>query len=97
MGRSRKIHYVIHIITSDSSGWVTPSEWKCKESGKPTTENIDRYVTVFENSLKPGGCNAHLGFFTLTKCWIVDQFKGEIVAEWVRKEYRPDEPLFQVI
>lgn len=97
MGRSRKLHYVIHVITSNSSGWVTPSEWKCRQSGRPTTANIDKYVTVFEDSLKPGGCNAHLGFFTLVKCWIVDQFKGETVAVWERKVARPNEPKFQVI
>jgi hypothetical protein len=65
--------------------------------GKPTTENIDKWVTTFENSRKTGGCNAHLGFAVVTEAFIKDQKKGEIVARWLRRRDRAKEPMFQII
>lgn len=75
---------------------VSNMEWKTKEYGRPTTENIDRYVTTMEESMKPGGVNAHLGFSPILEVQIVRQSTGEVVASWERNKHR-NEPAFQVV
>lgn len=103
MGRSRLIPFVIHYKCSDGHRY-TPSEWRVRQQrnmpkhhvdGTPTTDNIDKWVTAFEDSRKHGGVNAHLGFALVTEAWIVDQKDTPtVVARWLRSEVRP---LFQVI
>jgi hypothetical protein len=65
--------------------------------GKPTTANIDRWVTSYEESLKPGGPNAHLGLHQVSYARIIRQSDNQIVAEWNRSKQRPNEPLFKVV
>jgi hypothetical protein len=48
--------------------------------GKPTVENLRRWVASFEAATQPGGCNAHLGATKLTSARIVNNFTGELVA-----------------
>jgi hypothetical protein len=106
MGQSRLIPFTIEMRCSDGK-YYTPGEWHVRQrrgmpkhhvDGTPSTENIDKWVTAFEESRKTGGCNAHLGFAVVLEAMIKNQKKGgEVVARWVRKTARPDEPLFQVI
>jgi hypothetical protein len=102
MGRSRMVIYSLRIVTSDNTV-STPMEWRVGARhgipgyGKPTTENIDKWVTAYEESLKSGGCNAHLGIHSVVSAKIVDQRTDTNVAYWERKLQRPNEPLFQVI
>jgi hypothetical protein len=78
--------------------WRTRRQGVIPAEGKPTTANIDKWVDTFEESMKPGGCNAHLGFHPVLSAEILDQFNGnEVVATWTRSEDRPDEPKFQVL
>lgn len=98
MGRSVTPKYVLKIETYLSRiGRVssTPCAWR-KEYGRPTPENIDKYVTKFEESCKPGGCNAHLGIDPVISAEIRYN-PGAVVASWDRKTFRPNEPMFQVI
>jgi hypothetical protein len=69
--------------------------WTVHADGKPTVENIDRWVTAVENSLRTH--NKHLGIFSVVNAVIVNQFNGQTVAEWVRKKVRTDEPMFQIV
>lgn len=106
MGQSRLIPYTIEYRCSDGHHY-TPCEWRVRQQrqmpqhhvdGKPTTENIDKWVTAFEESRRSGGCNAHLGFAVVLEAMIKDQKKGgEVVVRWVRRTARPNEPMFQVI
>jgi hypothetical protein len=73
----------------------TPSEWKVKEYGKPTTANIETYIYKFIESLKPSGCNYHisqsLGYLPIPNAAkIIRQKSSKIVAEWKA-------PMFMVI
>ena len=98
MGRSTTPKFVFSIVTVLSrAGKVahTPMAWK-KEYGRPTTDNIDKWVTAYEDSCKPGGCNDHLGHDPVVSCEIRYN-PGEVVASWVRKTARPNEPKFQII
>lgn len=70
--------------------------WNVKQCGKPTIDNIDKWVTVFEQSCLPGGGNAHLGLDPVLNCEICLNGSHESIAVWERKTFRKDEPLFQV-
>lgn len=102
MGSSRAWRYRLQIKCA--SGWYyTPMEWRVRTQrntgpgfGKPTTENIDRWVTRFEWSMIHGP-NRHLGQDRVVSASIVDQHTGDVVAEWSRKQYRPNEPSLEVV
>lgn len=40
---------------------ITDAAWNCKQAGRPTDENLRKYVRDFEDSTLPGGVNEHLG------------------------------------
>jgi hypothetical protein len=66
---------------------ITPSAWKVKEHGKPTTDNIDKYVRAFIDSTKLGGCNDHFskdaGYIPVPNyARIVRQADNQVMAEW---------------
>ena len=42
-------------------GTTTPAIWRVKDYGKPTTRNLKKYVDNYNESLKPGGVNQHIG------------------------------------
>lgn len=102
MGREHTPKYRIEFHTT-KPGYFTTQAWRVygrfgrPGDGKPFTANIDRWVTAFENSLKPGGTNAHLGIFSIISAKIKKQDTGKVVAEWERHTARPDEPKFQAI
>lgn len=103
MGRSTTPTFRLEILGHTGNFSMTNGAWNvqrrngCPGDGQPSTESLDRYVTSFEASLRPGGSNAHLGIFSLTSCQIVRQSSGDVVATWKRSEQRPNEPSFQVI
>jgi hypothetical protein len=100
MGRSRVIPYTIKITTSDGA-ISTPSEWRlrsvrgCPADGKPTVENISRWVERYEASLRAGGTNAHLGIHSVVTA--VVRHHGDVVCSWSNKVNRPNAPLFQMV
>jgi hypothetical protein len=103
MGRSTTPTYRLEItghtgnFTITNSAWHVQSRYGIPGDGRPSTDNLDRYVTAFEKSLRTGGSNAHLGIFLITSCRIIRQSTGKVVAEWKRSEQRKNEPMFQVI
>ena len=100
MGRSRVIPYTIQITTSDGNG-SSPMEWRIKKrcwmpaDGKPTVENITRWVETYEASLRAGGANAHLGIHSVVTA--VVRHHGDVVCSWSNKVNRPNAPLFQMV
>jgi len=54
MGRSTTLKYAM-IMTG-----VNGMTWDCKSYGKPTAENLEKYVMAYINSQKVGGSNEHL-------------------------------------
>ena len=103
MGRSYPIHYIVRIHTTMPNVIHTPVEWRSRPrfglpaDGKPTTANLDKWVTAFEDSCRPGKPNAHLGTFSVTYAEIYDQKLRVVVAIWERSKQRKNEPMFQVI
>lgn len=104
MGRITTPPYRIEIKCSDSRYSFTPMAWRVRSNnagiradGKPTVANLDKWVTAYEDSLRPGGCNAHLGIHSVVSAKIIRQSDNEVVAEWIRSQQRPNEPRFQVI
>lgn len=102
MGRSRTWTYSLK-FRCVSGVMYTPNEWRVKSGrltgpgfGKPTTENIDKWVVAFEQSMIDGP-NKHLGIDQVIHAEIVDQRTGEIVAKWNRSQARHNQPKFQVI
>jgi hypothetical protein len=103
MGKTRTYTYRLELRVI-SGAYYTPQGWLVRGSrllgpgkGKPTAGNIDKWVTAFENSMRPGGVNAHLGIDQVTYARIVHQASGQVMAEWRRKDWRKNQPLFEVI
>lgn len=65
---------------------MTNAAWR-KEYGRPTVENLAKYVAKFNESLQPGGCNAHVaedmpnGLTGVVK--IVRQSDNKVVANYM--------------
>lgn len=103
MGRSTTPTYRLEILGHTGKFSITNSAWNVRGrngspgDGRPSTESLDRYVTSFEESLRAGGSNVHLGIFSLTSCQIVRQSSGKVVATWQRSEQRKGEPSFQLV
>ena len=96
MGKSRTFKYVLTIETVTSrngQSFSTPMEWK-REYGKPTTQNLDKWVTDFEQSCLTGA-NKHLGLDPIVSATIREN-SGPTVADWIRSRDRK-EPMFQVV
>ena len=92
MGRSRTFKYVLN-ISLVSGTRCTPMEWK-RTDGKPTTQNIGKWVDAFEESCRTGA-NKHLGIDPVVSAQITEN-PGPTIAEWTRKIHKP-EPMFQII
>ncbi len=104
MGRSRTPKYVVELVTPGF--YTSPSEWRVKDgcqtkgSGKPTDENLKKFVEQFVASMQPGGVNAHLQEqgkpYVVTHAFIYhntsDRHAGPPLAEW----RMPSVPLFTV-
>ncbi len=80
----------------DGSGYIhsTGAAWR-REYGRPTSKNLGEYMRRLNDSLKPGGVNAHIsrsyGFMPFhSSARIVRQSTGETVAAW-------EAPLFSVV
>lgn len=90
MGRSRTVNFTVGYRVD--RGLFTEGEWRTRKQGqvpsmgKPSVENLAAHVAHLEASMKPGGCNAHLGERTILEAWITDEQTGVRVAFWVRPE-----------
>lgn len=80
MGTSRIVPIILKI---DST---TPMAWR-KEYGKPTLENLEKWITEYSRSLEIGGVNQHvslsLGYVPYPRtAKIIRQRTGEVLASW---------------
>ena len=93
MGRSTTPKYAIvtdcrGMVASRSAWNVKPPVGCAKGHGKPTAENLEKYVGAFIDSLRPGGPNRHLFTAFGTKVIpnavriIRNDGSGLVVAEW---------------
>jgi hypothetical protein len=86
MGTSRKCKLIVTFVTD--KGYWTPAEWVSGKRfnypgyGKPTAENLAKYVAVSEAATHKGGCNERVGATTILKAEIVRQSTGEILASY---------------
>ncbi len=79
-----------------AGGGLKPAKsmtWHIQEYGEPTNTNLNKVVEMFEQSLRPGGVNAHLSIHSVVSASVLDQDKGIMVAGWNRKTARPNEPM----
>jgi hypothetical protein len=98
MGKSYTPKYLVRLETFLSrAGRVSsaPFEYRVKDAGRPNVANLAKFVEVFENSCKPGGCNAHLGIDPVLSAVIYENVGKRVVAEWSRKSL--NEPMFKVL
>lgn len=81
MGRSVKSKYAVRMTVAGFG--ITPACWNSQQAGRPTAENLRRYVAAFEASTEPGGCNAHLGVTKVLEADIREnEFMGAVVARY---------------
>ena len=85
-GKSTTPKYVVDMHIK--KGRTTPAGWTVKQHGKPTTQNLKKYVDAYNDSVKPGGVNKHLGDqSTATWAGIRTNTAGseDYIAEWGKK------------
>ncbi len=56
--------------------------WNSKRHGRPTDDNLARYVRITNESYLPGGCNEHLNSAPHWSARLIRQSNGQVVAEW---------------
>ena len=75
MGKSYAIRLVIETDTFGSM------EWRTKDFGCATQDNLAKWMATFNESLEPGGVNEHLGQGRrINHAKIVRQAGGEVLA-----------------
>jgi hypothetical protein len=62
MGRSIKPKYRA-VVKFEGNRCPITICWHCKEDGSPTNANAIRWLKVYNESLLPGGANAHIPIF----------------------------------
>lgn len=84
-----------YVVELNTPGYrYTPASWNCRQYGRPTAANLAAHVKGFEDSTRPGGVNAHLGFTSVSSARIRrNQYAGDVVAEYTA----PARPLFTVV
>ena len=82
-GRSVSVRFIFRPKLVYKKLRMTESVWKSRQSGKPTSQNIKRYVEMFNSSLEPDGANSQIGRGgAIYGGEIFDYELGEVVAEW---------------
>jgi len=83
--RSKRDHYFY-------GEWYINNKKQFLGYGKPTPENLSKWRDKFNESLKPGNANSHLGsdYRIQRDLEIYNQVTGEILAEYKA-------PMFEVI
>lgn len=85
MGRSRLIPIVIELLETPGM-YITPMEWQTKHAGKPTLENVQRYVYEFVQSQKTGEPNFGIGktLIVPNRARVYKQTRNgrELLVEW---------------
>lgn len=101
MGRVTPVAYRVEIELAGGMAF-TPAIWNVRSrtnvhgNGKPTNDNLDKYVRDVEQSTIDGP-NKHLGRIQIVSARIIDQRINEVVAMWSRSKVMPDQPKFEVI
>lgn len=103
MGRSTRPKYRVEVNQYQvfPMSVMTPAAWDVKYGGRPTPENVKKYVELYNASLEPDGANSHLGpQGAIYGAKVIDQDTGETVAEWkdeaIIQQYK-SRPKFEVI
>ncbi len=83
--------YVVEVVVYARNVYSTPMIWR-KEYGRPNEKNLLKFVQESNESVKPGGVNAHLGVnHAIMKAKIrYNRSGGEVIATY-------NAPMFQVI
>jgi hypothetical protein len=59
--RDRIPTYVVDMTVKNPNVFSSHMEWKVKDYGKPTAENLAKYAKIYNDSIGPDGVNSHLG------------------------------------
>lgn len=94
MGKSSIVRNVIELTERvDTVSNKVHMAWNSKNYGKPTGENIEKFVVSYIKSLMPGGVNEHIfkgrTIPNISKAKVRNQLSG-VVVEW-------NAPMFFVI
>ncbi len=86
-GRSSTPKYVVDWRIKDPKWSATSTAWKVKDYGKPTEANLAKYAKRYNESIKPGGVNDHLGSGQLV-LWLglrENSAGAPYIVEWGKK------------
>lgn len=80
MGKTK----IMRLVLRKAKNKEFVAEWKPKEYGQPTTENIGKWRDHFNQSLLPGGINAHIGVDGWLQCKleIYNQITQQVIAAY---------------
>jgi hypothetical protein len=88
MGTTQNFRYCVKMVLSSGLQDVMGSPWQVRSRqgspgyGRPTHYNLYLYVKAYENSLLPGGSNAHLPSHRVVSAVIIDQDTKRAVASY---------------
>lgn len=86
MGKTYTPKYRIEFLQTNCGGGNTPMCWDIK-NGRPTNDNLEKYLDAYSKSCEMGGVNDHIsaaiGFIPVVlKAVIINQRNEEIVASY---------------
>lgn len=94
MSRTRKPAYRVEVSTRGNPGsgkWFAMSDfaWKMQDYGKPTEENLAKFVAKYNESFMPGGVNEQAGeqIGQIVAAELIRQSDGVTMALWVDVSY----------
>jgi hypothetical protein len=94
MGKTQIIPLIIRRSATKEfiASWPVKSAANVHGLGQPTSERLSQWRDKFNQSLKKGGCNEHLGmkYWMQYKIEVYNQKTGQVLAQ-----YTP--PMFEVI
>ena len=92
MGRSVTPTYRVEVRLN--TGYMTPSAWNCKQDGRPTEANLEKWRKELNASFQPDGVNGPRNdtdtVIHIISAKIIRQRTGEVVSETTM-------PMFEVV
>jgi hypothetical protein len=83
MGRSVTPPYALEMDGATPMSWWVKRRKPFTSYGKPTAENLAKFMADYLKSLQPGGCNQHIAYVPRWARIVVNDGGRRVIAEWL--------------